>query len=90
MLSTLKPVTDIKRHAVEIIGQLRLDRIPILITERGREAAVMLDVGTYNGMLKRLELLEAIAEGERAVTEGRIGSHASVKARMAKRWAPKP
>ena len=87
MLPSLRPVTDIKRHAVEIIDQLREDRIPILITERGREAAVLLDVGTYRGMLKRLELLEAIAQGERAFLDGRTSPHAEVKARMAKRWA---
>ena len=87
MLLSLKPVTDIKRHAVEIIDQLREDRVPVLITERGREAAVMLDVATYKGMLKRLEMLEAIAEGERAFQEGRVSAHGEVKARMAKRWA---
>ena len=87
LLPTLKPVTDIKRHAVEIIGQLQADRIPVLITERGREAAVLLDVGTYNGMLSRLERLEAIAEGEHAFQEGRTRSHEDVKARMARRWA---
>jgi prevent-host-death family protein len=87
MLPTLKPVTEVKRHAVEIIDQLREDRVPILITERGKEAAVLLDVNTYRGMLKRLELLEAIAEGERAFLEGRVSTHEEVKARMAKRWA---
>jgi prevent-host-death family protein len=87
MLPSLKPVTEIKRHAVEIIGQLREDRVPVLITERGREAAVLLDVETYKGMLKRLEVLEAIAAGERAFQEWRVSSHEEVKARMAKRWA---
>ena len=87
MLPSLKPVTEIKRHAVEIIDQLREDRVPILITARGKEAAVLLDVGTYNGMLKRLDLLEAIADGERAFLEGRVSSHEEVKARLAKRWA---
>ena len=86
MLPSLKPVTDIKRHAVEIISQLRTDRIPVLITERGREAAVLLDVGTYRGMLKRLELLEAIAEGERDFREGRFSTHEEVVERMARRW----
>lgn len=87
MLPVLKPVTDIKRHAVEIIDQLREDRVPVLITERGKEAAMMLDMGTYRGMLKRLELLEAVALGERDFLEGRASSHEDVKARMAKRWA---
>jgi prevent-host-death family protein len=87
MLPALKPVTEIKRHAVEILAQLRADRIPVLITERGREAAILLDVGTYRGLLKRLEILEAIAEGEQAFEEGRTASHEDVLARMAKRWA---
>jgi len=87
MLPSIKSVTEVKRHAVEIIDQLPEDRIPILITERGREAAVMLDMGTYRGMLKRLEVLEALAGGERAFQEGRVSSHEDVVARMAKRWA---
>jgi prevent-host-death family protein len=87
MLPALKPVTEIKRHATEIIDQLRNDRVPVLITEHGKEAAVMLDLPTYKGMLHRLELLEIIAKGEQAFTEGRSLTHAEVKARMAKRWA---
>lgn len=87
MLPALKPVTDIKRHATEIIDQLREDRIPVLITERGREAAVLLDVGTYRGMLKRLEVLEALAEGERAFAEGRVSAHEDVMARIQGSWA---
>jgi len=87
MLPCLKPVTEIKRHAVEIIDQLREDRVPVLITERGKEAAILLDMGTYRGMLKRLELLEAIADGERAFLEGRVSSHEEFKARMDRRWA---
>lgn len=86
MLPALKPVTEIKRHATEIIDQLRTDRVPILITEHGKEAAVLLDLATYKGMLHRLELLEVIAKGEQAFTEGRIRPHAEVKARLAKRW----
>ena len=86
MLPALKPVTDIKRHAAEIIDQLRLDRVPVLITEHGKEAAVMLDVASYKGLLKRLELLEIIAIGEQAFAEGRTSSHADVANRMGKRW----
>ena len=87
MLPSLKPVTEIKRHATEIIDQLRTDRVPVLITEHGKEAAVLLDLATYKGMLNRLELLEVIAKGEQAFTEGRTSAHAEVKARLALRWA---
>jgi prevent-host-death family protein len=86
MFPTLRPVTEIKRHATEIIDQLREDRIPVLITERGREAAVLLDVATYKGMLRRMEVLEAIANGERDFTEGRVISHDRMAAEMKLTW----
>jgi len=87
MLPTLKPVTEIKRHATEIIRQLHADRVPVLITEQGKEAAVLLDVATYKGMLRRLDLMEVLARGEQAFLEGRASAHAEVKGRLSKRWA---
>ena len=38
-------------------------------------------------MLKRMELLEAIAEGEQDFRAGRFSTHEEVVDRMAKRWA---
>lgn len=82
----LQPVTEIKRRATEIIAALQHDQRPILITEHGRSAAVMLDVASYEELLARLEILEGIARGERAIQEGRVVSHGAAKKRLA-RWA---
>lgn len=84
----LHPVTDVKRRATEIIAQLREDRAPVLITERGRSAAVLLDVDTYQAMLRRIEVLEGIARGERAFAEGRVVRHDEAKKRLG-RWLKK-
>ena len=81
----IKPVTEIKRHATEIIAQLKADRVPILITEHGRAAAVLLDVESYQTLLRQLELLEGIARGERAFADGRVVSHDEAKKRLG-RW----
>lgn len=86
--TTLKPVTEVKRRATEIIAQLQADHTPVLITERGRSAAVLLDVETYDAMCNRLALLEGIARGERAFADGRIVSHADAKKRLS-RWLDK-
>jgi prevent-host-death family protein len=80
----LTPVTEIKRHATEIISKLRAKREAILITEHGRSAAVMLDVKTYQDLLCRLAVLEGIARGERALSEGRSVSHRDAKRRLSK------
>ena len=81
----LKPVTEIKRRATEIIAKLQADRVPVLITEHGRSAAVLLDVDSYDGMVRRLEILDGIARGERALAEGRVVSHTRATRRLS-RW----
>jgi len=78
-------VTNLKRKATEILGGLASDREPVLITQHGRPAAYLLDVATYEEMKSRIELLEGIARGERAIEEGRVVSHSAAKKRM-KRW----
>jgi prevent-host-death family protein len=82
-----KPVTEVKRHATEILAQLQRHREPIVITEHGRSAAVLVDVETFDRLNSRLELLEGIARGERAFAEGRVVSHEEAKRRLG-RWLP--
>ena len=82
---TSKPVTEIKRRTAAVIQQLREDRVPVLITERGRSAAVLLDVETYEGMVLRLQVVEGIARGERALEEGHAVSHTRAKKQLS-RW----
>lgn len=78
-------VTALKRKATEIIAELGTERVPVLITQRGRPAAYLVDVETYQSTQKRLAILEAIARGERAVDEGRVVSQTEARKRMA-RW----
>jgi prevent-host-death family protein len=85
----LTPVTEVKRHATEIIGKLRVDRVPVLVTEHGRSAAVLLDIQSYEELLGRIEILQGIARGERAYAEGRVVSHSAAKKRLS-RWLGEP
>jgi prevent-host-death family protein len=78
-------VTNLKRKATEILGDLAVDREPVLITQHGRPAAYLLDVTTFEAMNERIALLENIARGERAIEEGRVIPHEEAKRRM-KRW----
>lgn len=78
-------VTTLKRQATELLSDLERDREPILITQRGVPSAYLVDVETYEAMRHRIQLLEGIARGEKAVEEGRTVSHASARKRMA-RW----
>jgi len=86
MLPRLIPVTEIKRKATEIIEGLQRDQEALLITEHGREAAILMDVASYRLQERKLELLEGIIRGQKAMAEGRTLTHEEVLARTAK-WA---
>ena len=59
-------VTTLKRKATKLLTELESDRTPILITQHGLPAAYLVDVESYDRLLRRLGLLEGIARGEKA------------------------
>ncbi len=78
-------VTTLKRQATELLSDLERHREPILITQHGLPSAYLVDVASYDSLIKRMKLLEGIARGEKAVDEGRTLTQAQVRQRMS-RW----
>ena len=78
-------VTTLKLRATEMIADLTANHDTILITQHGRPAAYLVDVETYEGLNRRLGVMEVIARGERAIEEGRAVPHKEARKRMA-RW----
>lgn len=78
-------VTTLKRQATRIIGDLRTEKSPVMITEHGKPAAYLIDVESFEANRKRMQLLEGLARGEKAFSEGRILSSAEAKKKMS-RW----
>src|SRR5680860_1670895 len=77
-------VTNLKRQATKILADLHLSKEPILITEHGQPSAYLVDVQDYEFMQRRLELLEGLSRGERAVLEGRTYSQSEAREKMSK------
>lgn len=62
-------VTTLKRHATQILADLHQSGEPVLITEHGKPSAYLVDVDSYEFTQSRMQILEGIARGERAVLE---------------------
>lgn len=77
-------VTTLKRQATRILSDLRDSGEPVLITEHGKPSAYLIDVESYEQMQRRMNILEGIARGERAVLENRTFSNVEAKRRMRK------
>jgi antitoxin YefM len=69
------PVTDFRTNAAGLLEKVKRTKRPLLLTQRGRSAAILEDVMEYEHRLERLELLEAIVRGLQAAEQGDTVSH---------------
>jgi prevent-host-death family protein len=65
------PITDLRQDATAIIKRVAASREPIVITRRGRAAAVMVSTETYEHSQHELELLRLLARGEKEIEAGK-------------------
>ena len=77
-------VTSLKRPATRLLADLHDTKEPVLITEHGKPSAYLVDVDDYQFMQNRLAILEGIARGERAISEGKALSHDEANDKMSK------
>ncbi len=78
-------VTTLKRQATKILAELHDTKETVLITEHGKPSAYLIDADAYEMMENRMEILEGIARGERAILENRVLKHSDAKKKM-KKW----
>ena len=78
-------VTTLKRQATKILAELHESHEPVLITEYGQPSAYLVDFKDFELMKSRMEILEGIARGERAIFENRVYTQGEAKEKM-KKW----
>lgn len=61
------PVTDLRQNATLALKRLITSREPLVITQRGRAAAVMVSMEAYEHTQHELELLRILARGEQEI-----------------------
>lgn len=61
------PVTDLGQDAVKVLSQIRETKKPVVITEKGKAAAVLINIETYRQSEHDLKLLRLLAIGEREI-----------------------
>ncbi len=83
----VQPVTEFRANAAQFIEQVRTTGEPVILTQYGQSAAVLIDVAGYEAMLDELELLRDMQVAERQVAAGKGRSHAAVAKALRSRLA---
>lgn len=74
--------SEFRAGVATFVKQIHETRRPMVLTQRGRGVAVLVDVQEYERMQERLELLEEIYKAEEQLANGEGISHEDAKSRV--------
>ncbi len=65
------PITDLRQAASSVLKRVKSSRQPVIITQRGRAAAVVISMEAYEKAQKEMEILRILARGEKEIEAGK-------------------
>ena len=68
---TIVPITDLRQDAATVLRRVRSSHEPVVITQRGRAAAVLMSAEAYARAERDRELLRLLARGEKEIAAGK-------------------
>lgn len=81
----IRPLSEFRANTAAFIEQVRTTHRPIVLTQHGRSAAVLLDVAEYERLAERAELLEDIRVAEEQIARGEGVEHEEAKRQILSR-----
>jgi len=87
----IRPLSEFRANVATFVGQVQATKRPLVLTQHGRSAAVLLAVEAYEALIERGELAEDVRTAEQQVAARQGLAHgkalAMVRARLANRMA---
>lgn len=81
----IKQLSEFRANAAALIKRLQTTRRPLVLTQRGHSAAVVLDVQEYERLLEEVDLLRDVYAAEQELDAGGGVPHEHVKAQLRSR-----
>jgi prevent-host-death family protein len=78
----IRPLSELGLNAASFIEQVRESKRPIVITQDGKSAAVLLDVLEYEALLEKLEIFQDVHQAEIQLREGKGVEHEVAKGQV--------
>ncbi len=79
-------VSDFKTHASKILNGIHKNGRPVIITQNGKPAGVLISPEEFDRYREREDFVAAVAEGRKDAAEGRTHNLKDVEALVNKRF----
>ena len=80
----IRPLSEFRAEVASFVKHIHETRRPMVLTQRGRGVAVLMDVHEFESMQERLEILEDIYRAEEQLAAGGGVPHEEARARVLK------
>ena len=70
-LPEIIPITDLRQDAAAVLKRVRRSTQPVVITQRGRAAAIMISPESFERSENERHILRLLARGEREISKGK-------------------
>jgi prevent-host-death family protein len=80
----IEPLSEFRKKSADFVKRLKKEKQPIILTQHGKSAAVLMDVSEYERFTKKMEMLEDLLEAKQQVERGKTYSMDEAKDRIEK------
>ena len=81
----IRPLSTFRAEATSCIRHIHNTQRPMIITQRGKGVAVLIDINAYEALQEKIEVLQDIYKAERQIEAKNTTLHLQAKANILKR-----
>ena len=82
----VRPVTEFRAHTSAVLEQVQTTKRPVVLTQHGRSAAVLLDVDVYESLVEEVAVIRDIRKAEEQLDAGMGIPHEVVEQHLRERY----
>jgi prevent-host-death family protein len=76
----IRPLADFRANLAAVVRQVQRTKRPVILTQHGRSAAVLVSAAEYEALVDRADLLEDVRVAEAEIEAGQGVAHGRAKA----------
>jgi prevent-host-death family protein len=83
----IRSLSEFRSNASGFISQVHSTKRPLVITQNGKSAAVLLDVDEYDKIMEKTELIQDIETALTQISEGKGVEHSKARQMLKMRYS---
>ena len=76
----IRPLSEFRASVAAFVEQVQVTQRPLVLTQHGRSAAILLAVDAYEALIERAELAEDVRTAEAQIAAGQGIAHGKARA----------